>query len=117
MKKIILTLVLIMSFAFTYGQTKWHEKQNKHFVEEAAKEYSLNESQQKELSENRMVMVKSFMDSNKAFKSGEITEDQKKEKNRESSKTFNGYFSQLVGKPYKEVAPFMARMRKELKNL
>ena len=117
MKKIILTLVLVMSFAFTYGQTKWQEKQNKYFVEAAAKEYNLDDKQQKDLAENRMVMVKSFMDSNKAFKSGGLTEVEKKEKNRAASKKFNGYISQLVGKPYKEVAPFMARMRKELKNM
>lgn len=117
MKRILLTLLVVLSFSFTYGQGKWQEKQNNHFVEATAKEYNLNDDQKEELRETRMEMVKSFMDSNKKSKSGKITNDEKKELNREASKTFNSAFSKLVGKPYKEVAPFLKRMREELKEL
>lgn len=117
MKKILLTLLVLVSFATSYGQTKWHEKQNNHFVEAAAKEYALNDEQKQELATTRLDMVKAFIESNQEFKDGGITQDEKKEKNRAASQKFNSYFSQLVGKPYKEVAPFMKKMREELKNM
>ena len=106
-----------MSFTFSYGQGKWQEKQNNHFVEAAAEEYNFNAEQQEELKTTRMEMVKSFMSTNKKFKSGEITIDEKKSLNREASKTFNSAFTKLTGKPYKEVKPFLTKMREELKNL
>jgi predicted negative regulator of RcsB-dependent stress response len=117
MKKIILTLLVVMSFTFTYGQGKWQEKQNDYFVEAAAKEYDLSDDQKVELKETRLEMVKSFMDSNQKSKSGEITKDEMKASNREASKTFNSAFAKLTGKPYKELAPFLKKMREELKNL
>ncbi|ANW96614.1 hypothetical protein AXE80_10145 [Wenyingzhuangia fucanilytica] len=117
MKQIILTLVLAITFTVSYGQGKWQEKQNDYFVTEAAKEYNLNEEQQEELKETRMEMVVAFMDANKKSKSGEITTEEMKGINREASSNFNSSFSKLVGKPYKEIAPFLTRMREELKNL
>lgn len=117
MKKFILVLLAVVSFSATYGQTRWHEKQNAHFVEQAKAEYSLTDEQADELSEKRLEMVKSFIGSNSDFKAGNITQEEKKEVNRGASRTFNGYFSQLVGKPYAEIAPFLKRMREEIKNL
>lgn len=117
MKKIILLLLTVVSFSTVYGQSKWHEKQNNYFVEQAAKEYNLSDDQKVELKKNRMEMVTAFISTNSALKSGEITKEERKEKTSEASKIFNSYFSQLVGKPYAEVAPFLKRMREELKNL
>ncbi|TGV01885.1 hypothetical protein [Flavivirga rizhaonensis] len=118
MKKIVLILLVVVSFSTTtYGQSKWHEKQNNYFVEQAGKEFGLKNDQKKELKEKRMEMIMSFVNSNKALKNGELTKEQQKEKRREASKKFNSYFSQLVGKPYAEVEPFLKRMRDEIKNL
>ncbi|MBC3759212.1 hypothetical protein H7U19_12395 [Hyunsoonleella sp. SJ7] len=117
MKKIIFLIFILAAVSSTFGQSKWHEKQNNHFVAQAAKEYSLTEDQQEDLRQNRMEMVTAFISSNEKMKAGEITSEERKEITKEASKTFNSYFSQLAGKPYAEVAPFLKRMREELKNL
>ncbi|WP_303317290.1 hypothetical protein Q4Q34_01585 [Flavivirga abyssicola] len=117
MKKIILLLLVVSFSATTYGQSKWHEKQNDYFVEQAGKEFGLKKDQKEELKEKRMEMVMSFVNSNKAVKNGELTKEQRKEKTREASKNFNSYFAELVGKPYAEIAPFLKKMREEIKNL
>ena len=117
MKKIVLTLLLVVSFATTYGQNKYQERQNKYFVEAAAKEYKLDEAQQKELAEIRTVMVLAYGESQKEFKAGTITKEEKQAKNGTASKAFNNGVIKLTGKNYKELAPFFKRMRDELKNV
>lgn len=117
MKKIFLTFVLALAFTATYGQNKWQQKQNKHFVDAAAKEYNLTEKQQKELTDYRTAMVLAFAESNKQEKNGAITTEEKKAKNKEASKAFNNAIIKLTNKTYQELNPFLARMRKELKNL
>lgn len=114
MKKILLFLALV-SLTTVYGQTKWHEQKNDYFVEQAAKEYNLSADKQKELKKERMKMVTVYLSSNKALKNGEITKQQRQEKTRKASKEFNSYFAKLVGKPYAEVAPFLKRIREELR--
>ena len=76
MKKIILTLLLIVSFASTYGQSKWHKQQNEVFVEAAAKEYNLDDAQKEKLYDARMKMMMSYKESNQAVENGEITKDE-----------------------------------------
>ena len=117
MKKIILTLLLVVSFSAIYGQNKFQERQNKYFVEAAAKEYNLNEAQQKELTELRTTMVVAYGESQKEAKAGTITKEEKKAKNGEASKAFNNGVIKLTGKNYKELAPFFKRMREELKEV
>lgn len=117
MKKFILTLFVGLFGIVAFGQGKWQEKQNNYFADAAAKEYNLSLSQKEELKKVRMKMVRAFMDSSYEFKEGFITETEMKELNKKASREFNSAFSTLVGKPYKEVEPFLARMRKELKNL
>ena len=117
MKKIILTLVLVVAFTASYGQNKYQQRQNDYFVEAAAKEFKLNDSQQKDLKEIRTKMVIAYGESQKSFKAGDITKEEKQAKNRESSKVFNNAAIKLIGKNYKELAPFFKRMRKELKEV
>jgi len=117
MKKIIIVLILVLSFSSAYSQGKYHQRQNAHYVEAAAKEFSLDKKQQAELSEIRMDMVKVYMSSNKAFKSDDITKEEKKAKNREASKAYHNKLAKLTGKSYKDMKPWLANMRKELKNV
>ena len=117
MKKIVLTLLLVVAFTASYGQNKYQERQNKYFVEAAAKEYNLNDAQQKELTEIRTTMVLAYGETQKAAKSGAITKEEKKTKNGEASKAFNSAVIKLTGKNYKELAPFFKKMREELKNV
>lgn len=117
MKKIVLTLLLVVAFTTTYGQNKYQERQNKYYVEAAAKEFNLNEDQQKELTEIRTTMVIAYGESHKAFTAGDITKEEKLAKNGESSKVFNNAVIKLTGKTYKELVPFFNRMRKELKEV
>ena len=118
MKKIALTLILFVAFVSTsYGQGKYHEKQNNYYVEAAAEEFNLDKGQQKELSEFRMDMVKAYMSSNKDFKAGDITQDKKKELNTEASTTFHNKLSKLTGKTYPEMKDWLDEMREELKKV
>ena len=43
--------------------------------------------------------------------------DEKKAKNQEISKAFNAKLTKLVGKSYKEIEPFLNKMREELKSV
>lgn len=117
MKKIILTLVLLVVYTVSYGQTKYQERQNKYFVEAAAKEFKLDKDQQVTLATARLEMVKAYQKSQKAFKGGEITKEEKQTKNRAASKAFNNAVIKLTGKKYKDLAPFFKRMRQELKEV
>ncbi|QHI39225.1 hypothetical protein IMCC3317_46300 [Kordia antarctica] len=117
MKKILITLVLIMAFVSTYGQNKYHERQNKVYIEAAAAEYSLDDKQQAELSEARMEMVAVYVSSNKAFKNDEISKEKKQELTREASKLYHNKMSKITGKSYKDMKPFLEKMREELKKV
>jgi len=115
MKKILMTLLLLVAFSTSYGQGKYHEKQNAYYVEAAVKEFHLNKEQQKELSEIRMDMVKAYMESNQTFKEGDITKEEKQAVTKEASKAFHIKFSKLTGKTYAEMKPWLDQMRDELK--
>jgi hypothetical protein len=117
MKKIILTLLVAITFTATYSQNKYQERQTAYFVNAAGQEFELDKKQQKELTEIRTTMVLGYMESNEQHKNGEITEDEKKEKNKETSKEFHNAIVKLTGKSYKELEPFLDRMRLELKNV
>lgn len=117
MKKIILTLVLVVAFTTTYGQNKYQERQSKYFVEAAAKEFNLNDNQQESLKEYRTTMVLAYGKSQKNFKAGAITKVELKSSNRETSKVFHNKVIKMTGKTYKELAPFLKRMREELKKV
>jgi len=117
MKKIVLTLLLFVAFATSYGQGKHHEKQNDYYVEAAAKEFDLDKKQQKEVSEIRMEMVTTYITSNKSLKAGDITKEEKKELTKTASQAYHNKLSKITGKSYKEMKPWLDKMRDELKNI
>ena len=117
MKQIVLTLLLFVAFTTSYAQGPYHERQNAHYVEAAAKEFDLDKKQQKELSEIRMEMVTTYITSNKSYKGGDISEEEKKELTKAASQTFHKKLSDLTGKPFKEMQPWLAKMRDELKTV
>ncbi len=117
MKKILITLLLFVTFTVVYGQNKYQERQNNHYVEAAAKEFNLDKKQQVELSEIRMEMVSAYISSNKSFKAGDITQDEKKGITKEASKVFHNKLSEITGKTYAEMKDWLVEMRKELKTV
>lgn len=117
MKKIITVLIFVLSFSSIYSQGKFHQRQNAYYTEAAAKEFNLNKKQKEELSVVRMDMVKTYMSTNKAFKSDEITKEEKKAKNREASKAFHIQLAKITGKSYKDMKEWLAKMREELKTV
>ena len=117
MKKILLTLLLAVTFTATYAQNKYQERQNKYFVEAAAKEYNLDQAQQDDLTNTRTTMVLAFKDIADKVKSESITKDEAKAQRQEASKAFNNAIIKLTGKNYKELNPFLKRMREELKTV
>lgn len=117
MKQIILTFVLVLSFATSFGQNKYQQRQTKHYVEAAASEFGLDEDQKTELTELRYEMVASFSAAQKSKKSGEISQEEFKLKAKEASKAFNSGLIKLTGKKYPELKGFMDRLRKELKTV
>ncbi|MBJ7881532.1 hypothetical protein [Gelidibacter salicanalis] len=117
MKKIILTLLLAITFTATYSQSKHQERQNKYFVEAATKEYNLNKLQQDELKVIRTAMVVAYGEATKQEKSGDITSADKISKTQEASKNFNNALIKLTGIQYDELEPFLTRMRAELKQV
>jgi hypothetical protein len=117
MKQIILTLALVLSFATSFGQNKYQQRQTKHYVEAAASEFGLDEGQKTSLTELRYEMVAGFAAASKSKKSGEITQDEFKVKTKELSKAFNNGIIKITGKSYPELKGFMARLRKELKTV
>ena len=114
MKKLVLVLIMIASFTGVSAQNKTQEKKIKYFVEAAVKEFDLNKDQEKELLDARNGYVSDFMAVQKDFKSGGLSEDDKKTKMNEVNKGFNEQFIQITGKTNKELQPFLARMRDEL---
>ena len=78
MKRIILTLVFLVTVTVTFGQNKWQQKQIKHFVEAAQTEFQLSEAQGAELTNFRTEMVLAYSDLQKKSKAGEITKEEKK---------------------------------------
>jgi molecular chaperone DnaK (HSP70) len=117
MKRIILGLLFLFTVSVTFGQNKWQQKQINYFVEEATKEYNLNEDQVKELHEARVEMVTAYSDTQKQSKDGTLSDEDRKEKGKEIAQNFQKTLTKITGKSYKEFSPFLQRMREELKAL
>lgn len=112
MKKLVLVLVMMASFTGLNAQNKTQEKKIKYFVEAAVKEFSLNADQHKQLLDARNAYITDYM---KVSKSAEG--DDKKSKLNEVNKSFNQVLSEITGKTFSELQPFLARMRDELPNI
>ena len=117
MKRILLTLVVILTVSLSFGQNKWQQKKIDYFVEAAVKEYNLNDEQKAELIDFRTKMVMDYAEAQKAKKSGEATQEETKKKNQSFANEFHNKFIKLTGKSYKELEPFLDRVRQELKEL
>lgn len=117
MKKLILLLLVTVSFSTVYGQNKKQEKKIKYFVEAAVQEYDLNKDQEKQLLDARNAYITEYMAVMKDFKAENINADEKKEKMGAINKGFNKTFAELTGKKMKDLQPFFKRMREELKNV
>jgi uncharacterized membrane protein YqgA involved in biofilm formation len=117
MKHIILVLALVLSVGTTLGQNKTQEKKINYFVEAAAKEFSLNIEQSKELLSARIAYVDNFMAVNKQMKNGVASGDDKKQKINEINQNFMQEFAKISGKTQGELKPFLSRMREELPNI
>lgn len=117
MKKILLVLVMVASFSGVYGQNKTQEKKINYFVDAAAKEFSLDSDQKKELLEARHAYISDFMAVQKDSKSGTISDEEKKEKMNKVNSSFMAVLAKITGKTPKDLQPFLGRMRDELKNV
>lgn len=114
MKRIILVLVLVMAVTSSFGQDKWQQKHIDYFVESAVKEYSLSETQKKDLAVMRTTVVMSYVNSAEKVKNGEMTVDEKKAFTQNATKDFNIGFTKMLGKSYAEIQPFLQKMQEEI---
>lgn len=117
MKQLAITFVLFLTLSTAFGQNKYQERQIKYFVDASTKEYSLSADQAKELTDARVELVKSYAELSSGVKDGTISEDAKKEKNKQIAQTFQTVMSKVTGKTYKELEPFYNKMREELKSV
>lgn len=117
MKKLILVLLMVTSFAGVNAQNKTQEKKINYFVDAAVTEFQLNKDQQKELLAARIAYIDNFMAIMKDAKDGAISDEEKKTKNNELSQSFNQKLIKITGKTMNEIQPFLTRMREELKNI
>ena len=107
MKRIILTLIVVLTVSVTFGQNKWQQEKINYFVEAAVKEYNLNEDQKAELIDFRTKMVMDYSNAQKAKKAGEATQEETKVKYKSYGNAFHNSFIKLTGKSYKELKPFL----------
>lgn len=117
MKRIILVLVLVMAVTSSFGQDKWQQKQINYFVDSAVKEFSLSETQKKELLDARTKVVMTYVNSAEKVKNGEMTADEKKEIGQAASKEFNMLMTKMTAKSYNDLQPFFQKMQEEMKNV
>ncbi|KZS38846.1 hypothetical protein AWE51_14795 [Aquimarina aggregata] len=115
MTKIFIILFLFVASTAYYGQGKRHEKQNAYYVEEATKEFNLDEEQQTKLSNFRMDMVNTYITSTTSFKAGNISQEELKNVTKKASETFHNKLSKLTGKTHKEMQTWLKSMREKLK--
>ncbi|WP_211316278.1 hypothetical protein [Flavobacterium faecale] len=117
MKKIVLVLMMMVTFSAAFAQNKTQEKKIKYFVDAATTEFKLDASKSKELLDARNTYITNFMDVLKKAKSGELSAEDKKGKMNEVNSAFNAEFSKVTGKTQAELKPFFERMRDELSSI
>lgn len=117
MKKIVLTLLLVVAFTATYGQQKWQMKKINYFVDEAAKEFNLDKKAKAKLLDARTVYFMDYMKTMKEAKEEALEQDEKRKKLNAVNQKFNTDLREITGKGREEIQPFLQRMRKELKNV
>ena len=116
MKKLTLIIAFITISTSAFSQNKYYESRFDRaevFTQVAAEEFNLSEDQQKELYDKKLKHFEAQYEANQKFNAGEISEEEKKQPNREFSRYFNG----LTGKTYKELKPFYEKVKKEIDKL
>lgn len=117
MKKIVVVLMMMVSFAGVFAQNKTQEKKIKYFVDSATTEFKLDAAKSKELLEVRNTYITNFMDVVNKAKSGALSAEDKKDKMNDVNGAFNTEFSKITGKSQAELKPFFERMREELSSI
>ena len=117
MKKIILTLLLVVAFTATYGQQKWQMKKINYFVDAAAKEFNLDKKAKAKLLEVRTSYFMDYMKTMKKAKADGLEKDERRKKLTAVNQEFNKNLREISGKNGREIQPFLKRMRQELKDL
>lgn len=117
MKKIVLTLVLLVAFTATYGQQKWQMKKINYFVDAAAKEFSLDKKAKAKLLKTRTAYFMDYMKAAKAAKADGLDKTEKRKKLKVLNQAFNKNLLEITGKTGKEIQPFLKKMREELKDV
>lgn len=115
MKKLALVFVLFLTVTVAFGQNKWQQQQINQFVDAAAKEFNFSADQKQELLTLRTNLIKNYSEVNIQEGQGQISTEDKQEKFKEFNKEFQAGLIKLTGKTYKELEPFLSRMREELK--
>lgn len=117
MKKIILTLVLLVAFTATYGQQKWQMKKINYFVDAAAKEFNLDKKAKAKLLKVRTAYFMDYMKTMKAAKAEGLEKSERQKKLNAVNQEFNKNLREISGKTGQEIQPFLKRMRTELKDV
>ena len=117
MKKIVLTLVLLVAFTATYGQQKWQMKKINYFVDAAAKDFNLDKEAKAKLLKVRTAYFMNFMKTMKAAKAEGLEQAERRKKLKVINQAFNKDLIEITGKTGKEIQPFLKKMREELKDV
>lgn len=117
MKKIFLTLLLVVGFSSVYGQQKWQMKKINYFVDAAAKEFNLDKDAKAKLLEVRTAYFLDYMKTMKEAKAAGLEQAEKRKKLNAVNQEFNKNLREISGKTGQEIQPFLKRMRDELKNV
>ncbi|WP_346882155.1 hypothetical protein [uncultured Algibacter sp.] len=117
MKRIILLLLLAITFSTAGAQNKVQEKKIKYFVTEATKELDLSKRKSRKLLKTRKQYVLDYLEIAKNFKKGDLSPGEKKVEINDVNMAFNSNFAEITGKPSADIKKFMTRMRKELPNI
>lgn len=115
MKRLLLTIALVLTVGLTFGQNQWQQKKIDYFVEAAVKEFKLDKKQARELMKVRTTYFLEYMEIVKKAKNGALTQDEKKSKINAHNQQFNKDLKALTETD--NVQPFLIRMRDELKNV
>lgn len=117
MKKILLLLLLAVTFSTAGAQNKVQQKKIKYFVTQATKELDLNRRKSKKLLKTRKQYVLDYLEIAKNFKKGDLSQGEKKVEINDVNMNFNNKFAEITEKPSADIKKFMTRMRKELPNI
>ncbi|NLR89742.1 MULTISPECIES: hypothetical protein [Flammeovirga] len=118
MKKYLFILLAVMVSITSFAQDKKKSKvqvKAEKYAEVFAKEFSLNEEQQKSVYEIKLQQIKDYGNNNKAKKNGDVTAEAFKEKRKEIGKTATKKISEATGVTSKEINAFNKKLKEQNK--